>query len=254
MLITISRQYGAGGSRGGAAGGGGAGLARGGQRARRTGGRARRARRRRTWREREERAHFIERLARTLAAATPRLVRRPGRRRYRGHELAEADLVRVTEAVVAEIAAEGRVVLVGRAAPAVLAPRADALHVKVVAPRDYRIRVAAERLGCQRRRGGTRSWTTPTRTGPATTEQYYRRDWDDPANYHMVLNTGRAGARRGGGGDRGREGAGALTEGRAEAQAAMPRSTLRSGAWFHHPNEIPPFPYPGSRRSGFARV
>ena len=38
-------------------------------------------------------------------------------------------------------------VLVGRAAPAVLARERDALHVKVVAPRDWRIRTVAERLG-----------------------------------------------------------------------------------------------------------
>ena len=37
-------------------------------------------------------------------------------------EMPEADLVKITETVVAEIAAQGRVVLVGRAAPAVLSP------------------------------------------------------------------------------------------------------------------------------------
>ena len=41
--------------------------------------------------------------------------------------------MRLTEMVVKEIAAEGRVVLVGRAAPAVLGQRRRGLHVKLVA-------------------------------------------------------------------------------------------------------------------------
>ena len=75
-----------------------------------------------------------------------------GCRRYRASS-PKSDLVRLTERVVEEVAAEGRVVLVGRAAPAVLARETDAIHVKVVAPRDWRIRAA---VGAARRvgRGG----------------------------------------------------------------------------------------------------
>ena len=64
----------------------------------------------------------FERLPAALAAATPEAV--PPALAVPVAGLAEADLVRITESVVAEIAAEGRVVLVGRAAPAVLAPSA----------------------------------------------------------------------------------------------------------------------------------
>src|SRR4051812_22493859 len=120
MLITISRQYGAGGSEV-----------------------ARRVAAALGWRvldnelieevgrragvpaeqvaEREERGpSFVERLARTLAASTPELLPRP----VPGGtlpKLQERDLVRLTESVVEEAAAKGRLVLVGRAAPAVLA-------------------------------------------------------------------------------------------------------------------------------------
>ena len=34
------------------------------------------------------------------------------------------------------------------------------------------------------------------------TRQYYQRDWYDPVNYHMVLNTEALGIRRDGRGDR----------------------------------------------------
>ena len=93
--------------------------------------------------EREERVStFVERLARTLAAASPEVFPPPDSVGA-ALDVPEADLVRITEAVVAEIAAQGRVVLVGRATPAVLSREADALHVKLVAPRAFRIQVAA---------------------------------------------------------------------------------------------------------------
>jgi cytidylate kinase len=188
MLITISRQYGAGGSEV-----------------------ARRVAAALEWRvvdnelieqvaaraglspervaQREERVPtFVERLARSLAAATPEVFPPPD---SAGAiiDMPEADLVKVTEVVVAEIAAQGRVVLVGRAAPAVLARERDALHVKLVAPRAFRIQVAAARLGCAAAKAATILDDTDKMRSRYSRE-YYRRDWDDPVNFHMVLNTG----------------------------------------------------------------
>jgi CMP/dCMP kinase len=188
MLVTISRQYGAGGSEV-----------------------AKRAAAALEWRvvdnelveqvaaraglspervaQREERVPtFIERLARTLAAATPEVFPPPA---SAGAviDMPEADLVRITEVVVGEIAAQGRVVLVGRAAPAVLARERDALHVKLVAPRAFRIQVAAARLGCAAAQAAAVLDETDTMRARYNRE-YYRRDWDDPVNFHMVLNTG----------------------------------------------------------------
>jgi cytidylate kinase len=139
--------------------------------------------------EREERcATFIERLARTLAAATPEVFPPPESAGSVG-QLPEADLVRITEAVVHEIAAQGRVVLVGRAAPAVLAREQDALHVKLMAPRAFRIQVAVDRLGCTPAEAAARLDDTD-RMRARYNKEHYRRDWHDPLNYHMVLNTG----------------------------------------------------------------
>ena len=102
--------------------------------------------------------------------------------------LAEADLVRLTERVVEEVAAEGRVVLVGRAAPAVLARERDAIHVKVVAPRAWRIRTVVERLGVSAEEAAGLIDETD-RNRARYHRQHYHRDWADPANYHLVLNT-----------------------------------------------------------------
>jgi len=189
MLITISRQYGAGGSEV-----------------------ARRVAEALGWRlvdndlvERiaaraglsseevagiEERTpSFIERLAQVLATATPELFP-PTTGTV--PELSEATLVRITEAVVTEAAAQGRAVLVGRSAPAVLARERDALHVKLVASRPFRIRVAAARLGLE-----LKDAERVTQQTDAQRERYHRehyaREWSDPVGYHMVLNTERLG-------------------------------------------------------------
>jgi cytidylate kinase len=187
MLITISRQYGAGGSEVAA-----------------------RVARALGWRvvdnelvervaaragltpedvaQREERVStFIERLARTVVAATPELVV-PPEAGGTAPSLSEPDLVRLTERVVEEAASEGRVVLVGRAAPAVLARERDAIHVKVVAPRDWRVRVIMERLAVTAEDAAARVHETD-RNRARYHREHYHRDWADPANYHLVLNT-----------------------------------------------------------------
>jgi len=139
--------------------------------------------------EREERCStFVERLARSLAAGSPDVFP-PTDSHATIVDLSEAELVKITEAVVREIASQGRVVIVGRGAPAVLARQTDAIHVKVVAPRAFRIQVAAARLGCTPAQASATVNDTD-KMRERYTQQYYRRDWNDAVNFHMVLNTG----------------------------------------------------------------
>jgi cytidylate kinase len=191
MLITISRQYGAGGSEV-----------------------ARRVAASLGWRvvdnelveeiaaraglpaedvaEREERVpSFAERLARTLAASTPEMFPKalPGGTLPK---LQEGELVRITESVVGEVAAKGRMVLVGRAATAVLARERDTLHVRLVAPKPFRIEAAIIRLGVDSRKAAE-AVNDSDSTRARYHRQYYGRDWNDAVNYHMVLNTGALG-------------------------------------------------------------
>jgi CMP/dCMP kinase len=139
--------------------------------------------------EREERVPtFTERLARTLAAGTPELYPLVGEGRV-VPRCQEHELVKITEAVVAEIAAGGRVVMVGRAAPTVLARQGDALHVRLVAPKAFRVENAAHRLGVTQAQACAMLEETD-RMRARYHREYYQRDWDDPLLYHMVLNTG----------------------------------------------------------------
>ena len=135
---------------------------------------------------RDERAPgFVERLARALATSTPELFSPPA---PEVEELEESRLVKITESVVAEVAAQGRVVLVGRAAPAVLGRYRDALHVRVVAPKEYRLTIAAERLGGDARLA-EKTLEEMDRNRARYHRDYYQRDWSDPVHFHMVLNT-----------------------------------------------------------------
>src|SRR5881397_2932859 len=103
--------------------------------------------------QREERAPgLLERLARTLAVASPEMfLASAAAPRV---EQDEATIVQLTERVIAEAAAHGRIVLVGRGAQAVLARRPDALHVYVVASKPWRLQLAVERLGVDPARAG----------------------------------------------------------------------------------------------------
>jgi cytidylate kinase len=140
---------------------------------------------------REERAPtFIERLAQAVVAGTPEVPVPPESGGVTS--LTESHLVRITERVVEEIAAEGRVVLVGRAAPAVLARETSALHLQLVAARAYRIQAAAARLAVTPEEAA-RIMDDTDRNRARYHREYYDRDWADPVNYHMVLNTGALG-------------------------------------------------------------
>jgi cytidylate kinase len=135
---------------------------------------------------REERVPgFVERLARTLAVTSQEFaVPQP----EAVAALAEPELVRLTEAVVREAATHDHVVLVGRAATTVLERREDALHVRIVAPRAFRVRMIEEREGLDTRHAEGRVDAVDAQRARYHRE-YYDRDWTDPTLYHMVLNT-----------------------------------------------------------------
>lgn len=141
--------------------------------------------------EHDERAPgLLERLARTLAAESPEtLVAAAVVPRA---EQDEATIVKMTERVIADAAAEGRVVLVGRGAQALLAQRPDALHVYVVASKPWRVKLAVERLGVPP--GDAERMVDETdRQRDQYVKTYYGRHRQELANYDLVVNTERLG-------------------------------------------------------------
>jgi cytidylate kinase len=100
----------------------------------------------------------------------------------------EEEIVRLTERVIAEAVRHDRVILVGRGAPAYLAQREGTLHVMVVAPLEVRVRRAMERLKADQR-DAERTIHEIDEGRRQYVKTHYRRRWDDPANYHLILNT-----------------------------------------------------------------
>jgi len=96
--------------------------------------------------------------------------------------------------VIEGLAAEGEVVIVGRAGQVVLAERSDVLHARIIAPPDVRVlRVAANQQ-------------IPSEAARAQIEQSDRTrrdylqcahdvDWNNPRLYDLVLNTERMSVR-----------------------------------------------------------
>jgi cytidylate kinase len=147
--------------------------------------------------EREERAPgLLERVARALAAGEPELA--AGVAVAPSDEQDEATIVKVTERVIAEAAAHGRVVIVGRGAQAVLARHPDALHVYVVASKPWRIRLAIDRLGIDPAQAAKVVDDTDHQRDEYV-KTYYGRKRDDLTNYDLVVNTERLGFEGAGG-------------------------------------------------------
>ncbi len=141
--------------------------------------------------QREERAPgLLERLARTLAVASPEMFMTAAAPPRVDQD--EATIVKMTERVIAEAAAHGRAVLVGRGAQALLAQRPDALHVYVVAPKPWRIQHAIERLGVHPA-GAEKILDDIDRRRDQYVKTYYGRARQDVVNYDLVVNTARLG-------------------------------------------------------------
>ncbi|HXV86601.1 MAG TPA: cytidylate kinase-like family protein [Gemmatimonadales bacterium] len=131
---------------------------------------------------------FVERLARALAGSSPELFLTAGDVITAETMGPEQHLVRLTEAVISEAVQRDRVVLVGRGAQAYIGERQGTLHVYVVAPRDVRVRRAAERHGIPLAEAERKVEETDDNRRRYV-KTHYGRKWDDPATYDLVLNT-----------------------------------------------------------------
>lgn len=106
--------------------------------------------------------------------------------------LDEEAFVRLTREVMLRLAERGNVVLVGRGSQALLAGRTDTLHVRVVAPLDYRLRLIMERDGLDREAALKRIRKTDEQR-KRYVKRHYGARWNAAENYHLTLNTAQLG-------------------------------------------------------------
>ncbi len=137
--------------------------------------------------EKEESAPgLFDRIVRALAASSQEILTPESAEAIK--PLEEPRLVQITEKVVTEVAAAGRVVLVGRAATAVLMGEHHAIHARLVAPRAHRIVVVMQRSQLDRK-AAEEAIDRIDANRARYHREFYKRDWADPAGYHLTLNT-----------------------------------------------------------------
>ena len=128
---------------------------------------------------------FLERFAQSSALSFPEfLVSTPTSM----DEPDSVKLAHISRQFVEEISQRDRVVMVGRAAAAILAREKEALHIRLVASRDHRIGLAAKEHALSTAKAAE-LLDERDRNRAKYHKELYGRDWNDPLHYHMVLNT-----------------------------------------------------------------
>jgi CMP/dCMP kinase len=108
--------------------------------------------------------------------------------------LDDAQLLHMTRTIVEDIAQEGRAIVVGRGGNYILATRPKTLHVFIFAPLEARIQRVIEmekltRSEAERRIAGMDRLRTDY------VRNFYHADWRDPTHYHLTLDSAMWGER-----------------------------------------------------------
>src|SRR5215217_3566163 len=98
-------------------------------------------------------------------------------------------LVAMANEIIEAVAQRGDVVILGRAGFAVLAGLADVLHVRVEAPFAERVQRVTEREGLADLDAATERVTQDDEVHAKYIHRFYNKQWDDPANFDLVLDT-----------------------------------------------------------------
>jgi cytidylate kinase len=100
----------------------------------------------------------------------------------------EERIVEMTRRVMEEAVLAGPAVLVGRGAQCMLASRADALHVFCYAPAEALASSAVTKLGVAAE-AAARVVAENNHHREQYVKRHWKRDWRDFANYHVCVNT-----------------------------------------------------------------
>ena len=109
------------------------------------------------------------------------------------HLLDQRDYLRFLQATVHRLRKRDSVIIVGRGGQAILRDDPNALHVRTVAPLEKRIQVVMERQKLSTGKEARELIQKSDRRRGAYLRDNYHINWDDPALYHVVVNTGRTG-------------------------------------------------------------
>ena len=89
--------------------------------------------------------------------------------------------------VIRKIADEGEAVIIGRGSQYILRDHKDASHVLLVADKEYRIKFIEDRYNLSTDKA-TRVVSTEEKKRTVLYRKFGKEDYDQPVHYHMVLN------------------------------------------------------------------
>jgi cytidylate kinase len=101
-------------------------------------------------------------------------------------------ILELTQQVIKDVAGSGNVVIVGRGAGFVLHDYRNVVRVFLRAPDEARVRVLMKRFDMSEPEA-RRAMHETDANRQAYIRQVYKRDWCDPDEYDLILNTGRIG-------------------------------------------------------------
>ena len=139
---------------------------------------------------REERLpSLVERMASAMALGVPEMMPMVG---DIAAQPSEERMVMMTRQVIEDAVRAGPVVLVGRGAQCMLASRTDALHVFCYAPVEELVWYAVHVLGVPFA-DAARTVSDMNRQREEYVKHHFKRDWRDLGNYDLCVNTARLG-------------------------------------------------------------
>jgi len=139
---------------------------------------------------REERVpSLVERMATAMALGVPEMMPMVG---DLAAQPSEERMVLMTRLVIEDAVRAGPAVLVGRGAQCMLAARTDALHIFCYAPFEELVRYAVEVLDIPFDEAGKKV-TEMNHQREEYVKHHFKRDWRDLANYDLCVNTARLG-------------------------------------------------------------
>jgi cytidylate kinase len=103
--------------------------------------------------------------------------------------LTDAQLVRMTRAIIEEVAKEGRAIIVGRGGNHILAHQPGVLHVFLFAPLAVRVQRVMDTEGLTRAAAEQRI-AGMDRLRADYVHTFYHADWRDPSHYHLLIDSG----------------------------------------------------------------
>jgi len=103
--------------------------------------------------------------------------------------LTDAQLMRMTRAIIEEVAKEGRAIIVARGGNHILAGRPGVLHVFVFAPLAVRIERVMQTEGLTHA-AAERRIVGMDRLRADYAHTFYHADWRDPSHYHLLIDSG----------------------------------------------------------------